>query len=118
MTNFENLPAELKRVWKINKITKVKYISEIIHLKGLIKEANKLGRRKLLVVGYQLTKDIYRKKDISNKTKIKYQNSVIKPECLYTTKCTFIIKTREIKGIEEMKKKIFKKIWDRWKQKG
>lgn len=56
-------------------------LGEIIH-SGLDKEADKTSARKMELV-YQLTKDVYYKKDFPTKAKFIYCNTSIKPENLY-----------------------------------
>ncbi|XP_067130326.1 uncharacterized protein [Centruroides vittatus] len=62
MTNISGAPKSLKTEFgEINKVSKFKYLGEIIETNELSKEANYARTRKL-EIAYQLSKDIYNKK--------------------------------------------------------
>ena len=50
-------------------------------------------------VAYQLSKDVYNKKNLLRKIKIKQYNTVIKPESFYASESMFPMKSGEIEEI-------------------
>lgn len=108
MTNIKNAPKFIEtQIGKIERVSKFKYLGETIQQNGLEKSAidvriNKMER------AYGLTKNIYNKKCISRKTKLKHYTTVVRPECLYGAEC--LTMNYKMDKLEVLERRVIRKI--------
>lgn len=108
MTNIKNAPKYIQtQIGKIQQVSNFKYLGETIQQNGLEKFAidvrvNKMER------AYGLTKNIYNKKCISRKTKLKHYTTVVRPECLYACEC--LTMNYKLDRLEVLERRIIRKI--------
>jgi hypothetical protein len=87
-------------------VAKFKYLGEWIQPNGLDNEANTV-RAKKMETAFQLTRNVYNKKSLSTNTnaKIRYYNTVVKPESLYASECLSLNSLNTAKQLQEIEKK-------------
>ena len=103
MTNIKEAPPKLHTKYgDVTRVDKFKYLGEIIMRNGLDKEALRERTRKL-EIAYQTSRTIYNKKCLSQNTKIRHYETVLKPVVLYTA---VTLSLNANKGLlEELEKK-------------
>ena len=110
MTNRKDVPRQITTNYgKIRKVSKFKYLGELIQPNALDKEAV-LARAREMELAFQLTKNIYNKKSISINAKLRHYNTVIKPDGLYASECLALNTARQVDEVEKKERKIIRKI--------
>ena len=103
MTNIKDAPAKLQTKYgQINRVEKFKYLGEIIMQNGLDKEALKERVRKL-EIAYQTSRSIYNKKCLSQNTKLRHYETVLKPVVMYAAETLSLNANKGL--LEELEKK-------------
>lgn len=110
MTNVKNSPRSMiTKYGRINKVNIFKYLGEFIQTNALDKTANRERTRKM-ELAFQLTRNIYNKKSMSIKAKLRHYNVVIKPEGLYASECLAMNVNKELEQMKLKERKIIRKI--------
>ncbi|KAL1460740.1 hypothetical protein WDU94_012692 [Cyamophila willieti] len=110
ITDMDGAPREMKTKYGvIKKVTKFKYLGEIITPNGLDKEANQVRMRKM-ETAFQLTRNTYNKKSLSMNAKLRHYNTVIKPESMYASECLSLNTAKQLQELEKKERKIIRKI--------
>ena len=63
-----------------------------------------------MTTAFRLTQNMYNKKSLSKSTKLRHNNTVIKPECLYGTETLVLNRKIDIEQIKKRERKIIRKI--------
>lgn len=69
-------------------------------------------------LAYQLTREVYNKRSMSFKTKLRHYNTVIRPEALYAAECLTMNKKGLLEKLEAKERKILRKILGPTKENG
>lgn len=103
MTNIKEAPPKLRTKYgDINRVEKFKYLGEVIMRNGLDKEAI-AERIHKLEIAYQTSRMIYNKKCLSQNTKIRHYETVLKPVVIYASETLFLNANKGL--LEELEKK-------------
>lgn len=110
ITNVNDAPKTMKTKYgKINRVTKFKYLGEIIEANASDKEGITARTRKM-ETAFQLTKNTYNKKSISINGKLRHYNTVVKPECLYASECLNMNMKGQMEEVAKKERKIIRRI--------
>lgn len=108
ITNVNDAPKTMKTKYgKINRVTKFKYLGEIIEANASDKEGITARTRKM-ETAFQLTKNTYNKKSISINGKLRHYNTVVKPECLYASECLNMNMKGQMEEVAKKERKIMR----------
>uniref|UniRef100_A0A8D9AQU5 Reverse transcriptase domain-containing protein n=1 Tax=Cacopsylla melanoneura TaxID=428564 RepID=A0A8D9AQU5_9HEMI len=110
LTSVKEAPKQMvTKYGKINRVSKFKYLGEIIEANASDKEGNLLRVRKM-ETAFQLTRNMYNKKSLSLNAKLRHYNTVIKPECLYASECLVLKIEKQMEDIAKKERKIIRRI--------
>lgn len=118
ITNIKPAPKEI--VLEQGKITwtkKFKYLGEWIEPNISEKEAI-TARINKMEIAYQLTREVYNKRSMSFKAKLRHYNTVIRPEALYAVECLAMNKKGLSEKLEAKERKILRRILGPIKENG
>lgn len=93
----------------INRVPHFKYLGEYIEPNGAENTSQKIRLQKVRKA-LGMVQNLYNKKSLSRKTKIRHYNTVIKPTVLYASETLTLNKKNELENIKKEERKIIRKI--------